>query len=157
VAFILQALGSDDLAFLHGGVSFPLCKLKKVLHAAEGVSIYGTQSPPGGCGSDFRALPGKCASAFFVLPDCCPKIIHSLPKDLQRPPQRAKMGAVGAVVYKTMPPQKMPPPPRSCSIGSFSGGAELIFRPADRHGQPGTVSVKGPKLNCSLGSLKRKT
>ncbi len=39
MAFSLQALGSDDLAFLHGGVSFPLCKLKKVLRAAEGVSI----------------------------------------------------------------------------------------------------------------------
>jgi hypothetical protein len=48
--------------------SFSLCKLKKVLRAAEGVSIYGTQSPPGGCGSDFRAS-GQRASDFFVLPD----------------------------------------------------------------------------------------
>ena len=94
MAFILQALGSDDLAFLHGGVSFPLCKLKKVLRAAEGVSIYGTQSPPGGCGSDFRASPDNVPAAFFVLPDCRPKNIHSLPKDLHGPPQRAKMGAV---------------------------------------------------------------
>jgi len=31
-----------------------------------------------------------------------------MPKDLQSPPQGAKMGAVGAVVYKTMPDQKMP-------------------------------------------------
>ena len=51
MAFILQALGSDDLAFLHGGVSFPLCKLKKVLRATEGVSIYGTQDPRE-CGSN---------------------------------------------------------------------------------------------------------
>tara|TARA_B100000700_G_scaffold325706_1_gene435201 strand:- start:2127 stop:2261 length:135 start_codon:yes stop_codon:yes gene_type:complete len=38
VAFSLQAFGSDDLAFLHGGVSFPLCKLKKVLRAHAAVS-----------------------------------------------------------------------------------------------------------------------
>ena len=68
MAFILQALGSDDLAFLHGGVSFLLCKLKKVLCAAEGVSIYGTQSPPG-VWFGFPGLPEKRASDFFVLPD----------------------------------------------------------------------------------------
>ena len=50
------------------GVSFPLCKLKKVLRAATGVSIYGTQSPPGGVVRISGPL-GKRASDFFVLPD----------------------------------------------------------------------------------------
>ena len=58
-----------NLAFLHGGVSFPLCKLKKVLRAAAGVSIYGTQRPPGGVVRISGPL-GKRASDFFVLPDC---------------------------------------------------------------------------------------
>ena len=39
-----------------------------------------------GYGLDLRAS-GKRASDFFVLPDCRPKIIPSLPKDLQSPPQ----------------------------------------------------------------------
>ena len=94
MAFILQALGSDDLAFLHGGVSFPMCKLKKVLRAHAAVSIYGTQRPPGGV-VRISGPSGKRASDFFVLPDYRPKIIHSLPKDLQAPPQRAKMGGCG--------------------------------------------------------------
>jgi hypothetical protein len=42
----------------------------------------------------------------FILHDCREE---GLLEDLQPPPQRAKMGAVGAVVYKTMPDQKMPP------------------------------------------------
>ena len=41
-------------------------------------------------------LPGQRASDFFVLPDYCPKIIHSLPKDLQAPPVRAKMVGCGS-------------------------------------------------------------
>ena len=64
VAFILQALGSDDLAFLHGGVSFPLCKLKKVLRAHAAVSIYGTQRPRG-VWFGFPSLPRQRASDFF--------------------------------------------------------------------------------------------
>ena len=49
---------------------------------------------PRGVWFGFPGLPGQRASDFFVLPDCYPKIIHSLPKDLQAAPQRAKMGAV---------------------------------------------------------------
>ena len=46
----------------------PLCKLKKVLRAADGVSIYGTQRPRG-VWFGFPGLPGQRASDFFVLPD----------------------------------------------------------------------------------------
>ena len=77
--------------------SLEIILLPKYTHTEVGVlqdARHRESDPPRGCGSDFRALPGQRESDFFVLPDCCPKIIHSLPKDLQAPPQRAKMGAV---------------------------------------------------------------
>ena len=77
--------------------SLEIILLPKYTHTEVGVlqdARHRESDPPRGCGSDFRALPGQRARDFFVLPDCCPKIIHSLPKDLQAPPQRAKMGAV---------------------------------------------------------------
>ena len=55
---------------------------------------------PRGVWFGFPVLSGERASDFLVLPDCCPQIIHSLPKDLQAPPQRAKMGAVEQVPRK---------------------------------------------------------
>ena len=66
---------------------------KSVARGRGGIYLWDPK-PPGGVWFGFPGLPGQRASDFFVLPDCRPKIIHSLPKDLQTPPQGAKIGAV---------------------------------------------------------------
>ena len=46
---------------------------------------------PRGVWFGFPGLWENVPATFFVLPDCCPKIIHSLPKDLQKVRPKAIM------------------------------------------------------------------
>ena len=67
----------------------PMCKLKKVLRAAAGVSNYGTQRPPGGV-VRISGPPWKtCKRLFLFYP-----IVQILPKDL---PAAASEGEDGGV------------------------------------------------------------
>jgi len=89
-------------------------------------------SAPRGGWFGFPGFWGNVQATFLFYP-----IAAILPKGLQAPPVRAKMGAVQAVVYKTVPPQKITP-----ATESSESDAE-----PDTHAARGAV-VSGRQHRC---------
>ena len=88
MSFIFQALGSDDLAFLDGGVSFPWCVSENTVARGRG-GIYLWDPTPPGVWFGFPGLWETCKRLF-----CSTRLSESCQTTCQLFTMRLKYGTI---------------------------------------------------------------